>query len=207
MTHGDADGLKLPPHVAPYQVVIVPIFRNEEDREGVHTAIESILASLRGRVRCYVDWSDKTPGWKFNEWEVKGAPLRLEIGPRDVAQGQVVAVRRDTRAKEAISMSTIPDRLPDLLDEIQHALYNAALAFREAHTHHVRSIDEIADLIETERGFYWAPWCGSATCEEQVRARTGATLRCIPLEGGDEGGSCIACQGPAPQTAIFARSY
>ncbi|MEA2638817.1 MAG: prolyl-tRNA synthetase [Chloroflexota bacterium] len=207
MTHGDDNGLKLPPRVAPYQVVIVPIFRSDDDRVRVAEAVDRISAALRGRIRSHVDWSDKTPGWKFNEWEMKGAPLRLEVGPRDVVQGQVVAVRRHSRSKEPIPMEGVADRLSALLDEIQREMFATALAFREAHTHHVGSIDDIAGRIDEERGFYWAPWCGSAACEEGVRARTGATLRCIPLEGGDQTGPCVACGGIAAQTAVFARSY
>jgi prolyl-tRNA synthetase len=208
MTHGDDSGLIMPPHVAPYQVVIVPIFRKEEERVSVREAVDGITRQLiDGQVRWHVDWSENTPGWKFNEWEMKGAPIRLEIGPRDVAQGQAVAVRRDTRAKEPIPLTGLSARLPELLEDVQRSLFDRAVAFRASRTHHVKSVDEIAELMEQERGFFWAPWCGSAACEEQVRARSGATLRCIPIEGGDERGPCLVCGQPADQTAVFARAY
>jgi prolyl-tRNA synthetase len=154
-----------------------------------------------------VDWSDHRPGWKFNEWEMRGAPVRIEIGPKDVAQGQALTARRDTRVKESVPLSGLAQRIPELLDDIQRSLFEKAVAFRDARTHHVKSIDEIAEQIEKERGFFWAAWCGSATCEDAVKERTGATLRCIPLEGGDQPGTCLVCSGPAAQTAVFARSY
>ena len=207
MTHGDDAGLILPPRVAPHQVVIVPIFRKEEERAQVAEAIEGITRQLDGQVRCTVDWSENTPGWKFNEWEMRGVPIRLEVGPRDVAQGQAVAVRRDSRAKEPIPLTGLPARLPALLDDVQRALFDRAVAFRASRTHHVKSLDEIAEVIERERGFFWAPWCGSAACEEEVRQRTRATLRLVPLDGGDEGGACLVCGQRAEQTAVFAHSY
>jgi len=207
MCHGDDSGLIIPPRVAPHQTVIVPIFRKEEEREAVREAVDGITRSLDGQVRCHVDWSENTPGWKFNEWEMRGVPVRLEVGPRDVAQGQAVAVRRDTRAKESIPLSGLATRLPELLDDVQRSLFDRAVAFRAAHTHHVKSLDELAELIEKERGFFWAPWCGSAACEEAVRERTRATLRCIPLDGGDDRGPCLVCGQPADHTAVFAHSY
>src|SRR5439155_18615514 len=151
MVHGDEAGLILPPRIAPYQVVVVPIFRKDDEREKVQAATESIHQSLAGQVRLHVDWSDHTPGWKFNEWELRGVPLRLEIGPRDVAQGQAVAVRRDTRQKEPIPLDELPSRLPTLLDSIQQALFDRAVAFRESRTHRVSSLDQLVELIEVER--------------------------------------------------------
>lgn len=207
MVHGDDAGLILPPRVAPYQAVIVPIFRRDEERDRVRQAVEEILASLRGRVRVHVDWSDHTPGWKFNEWELKGVPIRLELGPRDVAQGQVVAVRRDSRAKEPLPVGSLPERLPQLLDAIQKALYERALAFRDQRTHRVATLDQLSRQIEEERGFFWAAWCGESACEAEVKATTGATLRCIPLDGGSQGGSCLVCNAASSQTAVFARAY
>jgi prolyl-tRNA synthetase len=154
-----------------------------------------------------VDWSDNKPGWKFNEWEMRGVPLRLEIGPRDVAEGKAIAVRRDNRAREAIPIDGLAARLPEILESIQQSLFDRATAFRAARTHHVRSLDEIAEGIERERGFFWAPWCGDPACEDAVKTRTGATLRCVPLEGGDAAGDCLVCGRPADQTAVFARAY
>jgi prolyl-tRNA synthetase len=207
MVHGDDAGLILPPRVAPYQAVFVPIFRRDEEREQIKTAIDGIVTSLDGKARTYVDWSEHTPGWKFNEWELRGVPLRIEIGPRDLAQGKVMTVRRDTREKEPVVIDALPQRLPDLLTSIQRSLYERAVAFREARTHHVATIDELAKGMETERGFFWAPWCGAADCETAVKAQTGATLRCIPLEGGDRAGPCLVCSKAAVHTAIFAQAY
>jgi prolyl-tRNA synthetase len=207
MTHGDDAGLIMPPRVAPYQVVIVPIYRQDEERARVYEAIQGVVRALTGVVRCHVDWSDNKPGWKFNEWEMRGVPLRLEIGPRDLVEGKAVAIRRDNRAREAIPIDGLPARLPEILESIQQSLFDRAVAFRAARTHHVRSIDEIAEGIERERGFYWAPWCGDAACEEAVKTRTGATLRCIPLDGGDTGGDCLVCGRGAENTAVFARAY
>ncbi len=207
MVHGDDSGLVLPPKVAPYEVVIVPIYRSDDERSRVYEAAEAVQRQLTGQIRVHVDWSDHTPGWKFNEWELRGAPLRLEIGPRDVANGQAVAVRRDTRAKEPVKLEALAQRLPELLDGVQESLFDRAVAFRESHTYHVASIDELAEQIEQHEGFFWAPWCGLAACEAEVKARTRATLRCIPLDGGDVPGSCLVCGQAASQTAVFARSY
>jgi len=207
MTHGDESGLMLPPRVAPFQVVVVPIFRNDAERDQVQQAIDGFGRELKGKVRYTVDWSDQRPGWKYSEWEMKGVPLRLEIGPRDVANGQVMSVRRDTRAKEPIPISGLASRVPELLDEIQRSLFERAVAFRESRTHQVRTLDEMAEQLERERGFFWAPWCGSAECEAAIKARTQATLRCIPKDGGDVGGACLVCGQPATQTALFAQAY
>ena len=207
MTHGDESGLILPPRVAPYQVVIVPIFRNEDERSQVRETVEAISREFRGQIRHHVDWSDNRPGWKYSEWEMRGVPLRLEIGPRDVAQRQVLSVRRDDRTKAPISLDALGVRVPELLVDIQRSLLERARAFRESRTVHVRTIDELAEQIEQQRGFFWAPWCGSPACEAEVKARTGATLRCIPLDGGDTAGSCLVCQGATAQTAVFAQAY
>jgi prolyl-tRNA synthetase len=207
MTHGDESGLIFPPRVAPYQVVIIPIFRSDDERAQVLEAVEAISRDFRGRIRYHVDWSDNRPGWKYSEWEMRGVPLRLEIGPRDVAQRQALSVRRDNRAKEPIPFDALLTRVPELLDDLQRSLLERARQFRESRTVHVKTIDELANHLEEQRGFFWAPWCGSAECEAEVKARTGATLRCIPLEGGDVSGSCLVCQGTAAQTAVFAQAY
>jgi prolyl-tRNA synthetase len=207
MVHGDDAGLIMPPRVAPYQAVIVPIFRSDEERDAVHAAVSDLTRRLAGIVRTHVDWSDQRPGWKFNEWEMRGVPLRLEVGPKDVAQSQVISVRRDTRAKEPIPFDGLPERLPAILTTIQESLLDRARQFREEHTWRVDSLDELADLVERERGFFWAQWCGVAQCEEDVKSRTEATLRCIPIEGGDVPGTCLVCGKSAAQTAVFARAY
>jgi prolyl-tRNA synthetase len=207
MVHGDERGLTLPPRVAPQQVVVVPIYRRDEEEAAVRAAIEGIQRQIGGQIRVQVDWSEHTPGWKFNEWELRGVPVRMEIGPRDVASGQVVLVRRDTREKRSVAIDQLADELPRLLDSIQQSLFERALTFREAHTHHVGSVDEIAQSIESERGFYWAPWCGTSDCEAIVKARTGATLRCLPLAGPSPTDPCLVCGRDATETAVFARAY
>lgn len=207
MAHGDSSGLVLPPRVAPYQAVAVPIFRNEEEAQRVRGVIDDLARRLDGRVRLHADWSDHTPGWKFNEWELRGVPVRLEIGPRDVANGQVLAVRRDTREKQAIPVGELSARLPTLLEDIQRSLFAKALAFRESRSHRVGSIQEIVQQIEVERGFFYAPWCGNGECEAEVKAKTGATLRCLPLRGDGESGACLVCGQPETTTAVFARAY
>lgn len=207
MTHGDERGLMLPPRVAPHQVIMVPIFRNADEERAVGELVDEVRLQLGSEVRVHVDWSEHTPGWKFNEWELRGVPLRLEIGPRDVAARQVMSVRRDSRQKQVIPVAELASRVPSLLEEIQRALFERASAFRASRSHRVTSIDDIATQIETERGFFWAAWCGNADCEDLVKTRTGATLRCIPLDGGGEPGPCLVCSRDAAQTAVFARAY
>ncbi|HZT07942.1 MAG TPA: proline--tRNA ligase [Chloroflexota bacterium] len=207
MMHGDESGLILPPRVAPYQVVIVPIYQRDEQRTEIHEEVERIRRELAGTIRVHVDWSEHRPGWKFSEWELRGVPVRLEIGPKDIAQRQGIAVRRDNRAKEAVPFAALSTRLPQILDDVQRSLYERAVAFRESRTHMVESIDELAAQLERERGFFWAPWCGDAACEAHVKERTGATLRCVPLDGGNRSGACLVCRKDAPQTAVFARAY
>src|SRR5581483_4258807 len=169
--------------------------------------VERIRRELAGTIRVHVDWSEHRPGWKFSEWELRGVPVRLEIGPKDIAQRQGIAVRRDNRAKEAVPFAALSTRLPQILDDVQRSLYERAVAFRESRTHMVESIDELAAQLERERGFFWAPWCGDAACEAHVKERTGATLRCVPLDGGNRSGACLVCRKDAPQTAVFARAY
>jgi prolyl-tRNA synthetase len=207
MVHGDERGMMLPPRVAPYQAVAVPIFRKEEEGVVVRALLDEISAMLAGKVRLHTDWSDHTPGWKFNEWELRGAPVRIEVGPRDVANRQVVLVRRDTREKTSVAVEGLAETLSTLLVDIQQSMFDRAVAFREARTRRVKSVDEIAAQIETERAFFWAPWCGNSDCEEQVKARSGATLRCLPIDAPKAAESCLVCGAADTQTAIFARSY
>ncbi len=213
MAHGDDSGLVLPPNVAPTQLVIVPIFRTEEDRVAVAAAIERLEASLRdvqtasGPLRIKVDWSDGSPGFKFNHWELRGVPLRLEIGPRDVAAGQAVIVRRLDRAKETLALDAIAADLPGRLAGYQAELFQRALDFRAANTHVVDTLDGLREVLEGPGGFVMAPWCGSAECEKQVNADTGATIRCIPFDSPDEPGSCIVDGRPSERRVLFARAY
>src|SRR5712691_10760226 len=161
MTHGDDAGLILPPRVAPYQVVVVPIYRHDDERDRVHAAVQGVVRDLTGQVRFHVDWSDHTPGWKYNEWELRGVPLRLEIGPRDIEKSQVVLARRDTREKSFVPMEGLASRVDEILKAIQQALFERALAFRKEHTSTTGSYDEFKQIMEGRPGFVISPWCGS----------------------------------------------
>ncbi|HYM80126.1 MAG TPA: proline--tRNA ligase [Candidatus Limnocylindria bacterium] len=204
MTHGDDQGLKLPPNVAPIQAVIVPIWRKDEERAAVTAFVARVVEALRGRVRLWVDDRDQyTPGWKYNEHELRGVPVRLEVGPKDVAKGAVMSVRRDNRAKESIALEALPERLPLLLREIQSALFQAALEFRSANTTTAATLDELVEHFRERRGFVAVPWDGSAAFEAEVKERAGATLRCIPLDQSSWSGLAT----PERPVALFARAY
>jgi prolyl-tRNA synthetase len=208
MVHGDSSGLILPPHVAPYQVVIVPIWRKEADKAVVSEQVARIEKMLKGKVRVKVDMSENTPGWKFNEWEMRGVPVRMEIGPRDVQNNSVVLVRRDTRAKETVPVEGLVERLPLLLEEVQQGLYQRALAFREQNTHYTEDYEEFKQIIEN-RGFARVKWAEDSEAEQAIKEETRATLRVIPFdqpEGGVQGQS-IYTGKPATCEAIFARAY
>jgi prolyl-tRNA synthetase len=208
MTHGDDSGLVLPPHVAPYQVVIVPIPRGNW-KETVLPKAEAIRDELVARgVRVKLDASEEnSPGWKFAEWELRGVPLRLEIGPKDIEKAQVFSARRDTREKAAIPLADLGTRVPALLEEIQTALLARARTFRDDHTTEVATWDEFKAAMEGRPGFVIAAWCGSDACEAEIKAETQATLRNIPLGSPPASGPCIKCNGPAQGKPWFAKAY
>ena len=208
MTHGDDSGLILPPRVAPHQVVIVPIPRGDW-RTTVLPKVEEIASALReAGVRVVVDDREEhKPGWKFSEWEMRGVPLRLEIGPKDIEQSQVILVRRDTREKLPTPMNGLPNQVETLLETVQAALFARAVAFRDAHTHRTASKDEFMRLFEGRPGYVVAPWCGSEVCEAKIKEQTQATIRNLPLDPPAATGACIQC-GEAGQTdAYFSKSY
>ncbi len=212
MVHGDKAGLKMPPRVAPIQAVIVPIWRKEEEREAVAATVATVEKSLRqAGIRVKADWREQTPGWKFNEWELRGVPLRLEVGPKDVQKSQAVVVRRDTRAKEFVPLSELSTHLVTRLAEIQQALYDAALAFRLSRTYQAATFEEMAARFADREhlGFVEAWWCGDATCEAEIKAGTQATIRCLPFERSTNAqeGVCVRCGKPAHEWAIFAKAY
>jgi prolyl-tRNA synthetase len=152
--------------------------------------------------------SDKRPGWKFNEWELKGVPLRIEVGPRDVQNERVALVRRDTRAKEEVAISGVVERAQQLLEQVQHALFERARVFREANTSTVDSYAEFKEVMQERRGFLRAYWCGSADCEARIKAETRATIRVIPEDAEADGAGVCICDGqPARQRVLFAQSY
>ncbi len=210
MVHGDDNGLILPPKLAPIQVIVVPIYK-EEERAKVLEAVDRVVGLLGGGVRWKVDDRDEyTAGWKFNEWELRGVPLRIEIGPRDVEAEQVVFARRDVPGKEgkwAVPLEGLREAVDRALAEIQEALFQRALEFRERHTHRPTTWEEFVEAVED--GFALAPWCGDAACEEAIQEETKATNRCIPLEQDPlpPGATCVRCGRPAQEWALFARAY
>jgi prolyl-tRNA synthetase len=212
MAHGDDSGLVLPPNVAPVQVVIVPIFRNEEEKAAVAAAIDRFQAALAETpegeaVRVQVDWRDESPGFKYNHWELRGVPFRLEIGPRDVAAGQATVVKRVDRSKEPVPLDRLAAELPARLRAYQAELLGRARDFRDANTHRVDTYDELKQGLEGEGGFFLAPWCGDANCERQVNEETGATIRCIPFDSPAETGKCMVCGSASERRVLFARAY
>jgi prolyl-tRNA synthetase len=208
MTHGDEHGLRLPPRVAPYQVVIVPIHR-EQERDGVLAATAALAAELRAAgVRVRVDdRPGHRPGFKFNEWELKGVPLRMELGSRDLAAGVVTVARRDTREKQQVPLAGAAAIAGELLRELQGALFAAAREARERRTlRDPGGYAELIDFLREAAGFAEAPWCGRAECEARVKDDSSATIRCLPLDG-RETGACVCCGRPAVSTVTWAQAY
>jgi prolyl-tRNA synthetase len=204
MTHGDDQGLKLPPHIAPIQAVVIPIWRKEEERAAVRAFVDRVREAVAGKIRLWVDDRDQyTPGWKYNEHELRGVPLRLEVGPRDVAQQSVMTVRRDTRAKEPIALGALGERLPALLEDIQRSLFQSASAFRDENTATARNDAEIEAHFAERRGFVAFAWDGSAAVENEIKEKTGATLRCMPLDPNPF--AHLARDGE--RVGLFARAY
>jgi prolyl-tRNA synthetase len=208
MVHGDDSGLVLPPNVAPYQVVIVPIGRDNW-RETVLPRAREIEAELvAAGMRVTLDDREERPGWKFAEWELRGVPLRLEIGPKDIEKSAVLVARRDTREKQSLSMENLPAQLRGLLVAIQQNLFERATAFRVEHTQGASTYDEFKQVLEGRPGFVIAPWCGSAECEAQIKIDTQATIRNMPLNPPAPSGRCIRCDNAAQHAeAWFAKSY
>jgi prolyl-tRNA synthetase len=214
MVHGDDQGLVLPPKLAPYQVVIVPIAKTDEEKSSVFSVARKLKEDLaKANIRVTLDDRDgPSPGWKFNDWEMRGVPLRVELGPKDVAKQSVVLARRDRPGREgkvSASLADLPRTVESLLVEIQQAIHDKALAFRKSHTHDAKDYDELKKAVET--GFAFSHWCGSAECEAKIKEETRATMRCIPLDQDNERlgheGACVHCGKPARERAIFARAY
>ena len=208
MAHSDDQGLVLPPKLAPIHVAIVPIYRSAEERTVVLDLANKVNDSLDSGLSVRLDDREQySPGWKFNEWELKGVPLRIEIGPRDVAEGKVVFVRRDNREKSAVAIDDIVAEVPQALDAIQQGMFDKALAFREANTHDVASYGEFRERLEAEGGFFRANWCGSTDEELRVQEETKATIRCLPLDGSEPTGPCFLTGHEATARVIFAKAY
>jgi prolyl-tRNA synthetase len=208
MTHGDDSGLVLPPKVAPWQVVIVPIPRGnwKESVLPVCDAIRDELVAAGVRVRLDADDS-QTPGWKYAEYEMRGVPLRLEIGPKDLEKKTVFAARRDTREKASLPMDGLAARVVDLLDQIQRGLLAKARAARESRTSSTASYEEFRQIMEGRPGFVVSPWCGRDECEAQIKTDTQATIRNIPFDSGEPTAPCLRCGRPAVVNAWFAKAY
>jgi len=210
MVHGDDQGLILPPKLAPIQTVIVPIYKTDEEKVGVLDAARKLNAELvKAGIRVKLDEREgQSAGWKFNDWEMRGVPVRVELGPKDVAKQAAVLARRDKPGREgkvSAPLADIPATIEKLLAEIQQSLHDKALSFRKSNTHATKNIEELKTAVET--GFALASWCGSGDCEAKIKEETRATMRCIPLEQQGLPGDCVACGKPAKDNAIFARAY
>lgn len=208
MVHGDDAGLVLPPRIAPIQAIVIPIYRTQAEKEAVSALAREVEAALRERVRVQVDWrEEQTPGWKFNEWELRGVPLRIEIGPREVERQEVVLVRRDNRARAAVPQTALVPEVLRLLEELQQALFARAAHFRAQNTRRVNSLAEFERVMEERRGFVEALWCGNAPCEQAIKERTQASIRVIPLDRPEEPGPCVWCGQDSPGWVVFAKAY
>ncbi|MCS4537500.1 MAG: proline--tRNA ligase [Thaumarchaeota archaeon] len=209
MAHGDDKGLVLPPRIAPIQCVIVTIFYKEADRDRILSKAKEVFAVLSAKkIRAFIDDREQyTPGWKFNEWEMKGVPLRIEIGPRDVEKGQITVVRRDTSEKFAVKIDSAASEIKKILVQIQNNLHGRALKLSESKTKTAKSYGELKSYVEVDAGFVKSPWCGRRECEAQVKEETGADIRLIPLEEEKLSAKCLVCGQDAKHTAYFARAY
>jgi prolyl-tRNA synthetase len=210
MVHGDDQGLILPPRLAPFQVVVVPIFKTDEEKRVVLESARRIFKELaEAGIRARLDERDGlTPGFKFNDWEMRGVPLRIEIGPKDVAKGTVVLARRDRPGRDGksfVEQSGLARAVAEMLVDIQQSLYDRALAFRQARTREVNDDNEFKAAIE--QGFASAHWCGDQKCEAQIKEQTKATIRCIPFAQAADAGKCILCGAASQERVIFARAY
>jgi prolyl-tRNA synthetase len=209
MTHSDDEGLVLPPRIAPLQVVIVPIFKGEEQKALLDEKVHDMVASFKAagiRVK-YDDSDNQRPGWKFAEYELKGVPVRIAVGPRDLENNQVEIARRDTKEKTTVSMDGITETVSQLLLDIQSNLFNRAKKYRDEHITKADNWDEFVTTLDTKAGFVSAHWDGTPETEDKIKEMTKATIRCIPLNNEQEAGTCILTGKPSVQRVLFARAY
>jgi prolyl-tRNA synthetase len=209
MSHSDDEGLVLPPALAPIHLVIVPIYKSEDDLAAIHEKIKPLMDELK-KQDITVKFDDRDsykPGYKFAEWELKGVPLRLAIGPRDLANDTAEMARRDTKEKETVAMSELATVIPGKLDEIQKALFDRAAKMRDDNSYHVNTWDEFVDVVENKNGFAWAHWDGTDETEEKIKKMTKATIRCIPLDQTKETGTCVLTGKPSTGRVLFAKAY
>ena len=204
MAHGDDRGLVLPPAVAPVQVVVVPVAAH---KPGVTEAAEAVAKRLMSVCRVKADFSDNSPGWKFAQYEMKGVPVRLEIGPRDLAENQCVLVRRDSGEKQTVSLDALETAVPALLESVRQGLYDAAFARRANMTFAATSFDELRDIAENKPGFIKAMWCGDRACEDRLKEELGVTSRCIPFEQEAVSDVCVCCGKPAREMLYWGKAY
>lgn len=209
MAHSDDEGLVLPPNLAPIQVVIVPIYKSEEGLQKIDAKVAEIKQQLQkqGISVKYDNRDTQRPGFKFAEWELKGVPVRIAIGERDLENNVAEVARRDTKTKQSISLDILIEQIVNLLNEIHTNIYQKALAFRNEHITEVTSYEEFKEVIETKGGFIKAHWDGTTATEEKIKEETKATIRCIPINFGKEAGNCIVTGKPSPQQVLFARAY
>lgn len=204
MVHGDDAGLKLPPKIAPVQVAVIPVAQH---KEGVLEKAEEISAALSKNYRVKLDKTDKSPGWKFSEYEMRGVPVRLEIGPKDIENNQAVLVSRLTREKKFVSLDNLDEEVGALLESIQNDMYNAALENRKEKTSVAGSYDEFKSLIAEKGGFVKAMWCGDTACEEKIKEDTTATSRCMPFEQEEISDTCVCCGRKAKTMVYWGKAY
>lgn len=204
MTHGDDNGLVLPPAIAPTQLVVIPIAAH---KAGVLDKATEIYERLKSVCRAKIDNSEQSPGWKFAEYEMKGVPLRIEIGPRDIENGQCVVVRRDNREKYTVSLDEIETKIPELLKAVHDGLYNKALERRRNMTFDAHSLDEMKEIADTKPGFIRAMWCGERECEDKLKEVAGVTSRCIPFEQDNISETCVCCGKKAKHMLYWGKAY
>ena len=204
MVHGDDSGLVLPPRIAPTQVMIIPI---NQKKEGVLEKAQEIKAALSEKFTVKLDDSNKNPGWKFSEQEMRGIPVRIEIGPKDIEAGQAVIVRRDNREKTVVSLDNITEAVGEILEKMQADMLAKATAHRDANTHEAHNWEEFTDILTRKQGFIKAMWCGDSACEEAIKDETGATTRCMPFEQEHLSDVCVHCGKPAKTMVYFGKAY
>lgn len=204
MVHGDDSGLVLPPRIAPTQVMIIPI---NQKKEGVLEKAQEIKAALSEKFTVKLDDSNKNPGWKFSEQEMRGIPVRIEIGPKDIEAGQAVIVRRDNREKTVVSLDNITEAVGEILEKMQADMLAKATAHRDANTHEAHNWEEFTDILTRKQGFIKAMWCGDRACEEAIKDETGATTRCMPFEQEHLSDVCVHCSKPAKAMVYFGKAY
>jgi len=209
MTHSDDKGLVLPPKLAPWQVVIVPIHKNDEQLEAINEKAEGIIKALRisGISVKYDNRTTYKPGWKFNEYELKGVPVRIAIGPKDLEKGTVEVARRDTLEKQFMAIGDVERLVPSLLNDIQENLYSKALDYRDNHITEVNDFETFKELLNTKSGFLSCHWDGTSATEDKIKDLTKATIRCIPLDVKEEQGRCILTGAPSSKRVLFAKAY